>query len=172
MYNPRSWYDFANTDLMKIWSSFASPDKDNDEKKGIALGNAEMSPVLWKREPEYNSKPSATWQAVTCGDAPDLQDVKTSQIFDEVLRVTKEVSGFCTLFRTLRISHHLMEIYLYSWSPYPSALSLLPSLACTSCRALQWHLQRHSVEPDPRHRKQGRPNYPVSERPSGRRYAG
>ena len=104
MYAPKQWADFANGDLLQLWSSYASPDiLDTKRKRDLARRDDTglVSHPVWRRQ--YNDAPSQALEAITCGDAPDLKDVTTSSVFDEILRVTRDVSGFCMPFPFLSL---------------------------------------------------------------------
>jgi hypothetical protein len=87
MYNPTSWGSYANDNLLATWLSVA-----NGSFAAI-FGDTENVPI------EYggNDAPfsDAQW-AIECGDARDPEDGLTLRsIFDEMLRVSHEVSGYC-----------------------------------------------------------------------------
>lgn len=98
MYDPKEWAEHANKDLYQLWNFFMVPDSFDNRRRKRGLFDVvglEISPVTIR---EFNDKPSNTMEAITCGDSPDLTDVTTNEVFDEILRVTRDVSGFCAPF--------------------------------------------------------------------------
>ena len=168
MYAPKQWADFANGDLLQLWSSYASPDiLDTKRKRDLARRDDTglVSHPVWRRQ--YNDAPSQALEAITCGDAPDLKDVTTSSVFDEILRVTRDVSGFCMPFPFLSLfSAH--KLCLNSRSIDTTTFSLLSFMACKSCGTFLRSFQRRAIQPDSCHRQQSRSYYSLPQRQSRR----
>lgn len=167
MYAPRSWSDYANGDLIDLWSSFSSPDllEDRRRKRDLSTGEGVIHPTIRKRQ--FDDKPSNALEAISCGDSPDLTDLTTTQVFDEILRVTRDVSGFCTI---LPPHSNILGLHpFHSWATYASTLPLLPPMAHTCRRTFLWSFQRNAIQSDSCHRKQSRPNNAFQERQSSGR---
>jgi hypothetical protein len=90
MYNPTSWGTYANSDLFTYWLNVANG------SFAAAFADSENVPIEWGGDDAPNS--DAQW-AIECGDARDPEEGLTlKSIFDEMLRVSHEVSGYCACF--------------------------------------------------------------------------
>lgn len=149
LYTPTGWAIFSNDTMYTYWNSLVAA-------SGISFPLASRSlsePTSLMNRDETAPEPSLvfTFEAITCGDSIDQSDVTTKSVFDEFVRVCREVSTFCK-FRI--VTQDLYWHLSLSWSPVPSASPQVSPLACTCCRALRGSLECHIGNPDPCYWKQ------------------
>ncbi|KAG8744376.1 hypothetical protein FRC10_010263 [Ceratobasidium sp. 414] len=101
MYQPTGWPKLATT-LMTYWDflsqnsaatkrSLPLPHTENVERGFIPTRNVD---VQARQDPQANSDPAPVYsiQAITCADAVDAGNTTTQMVFDEMVRVTRDVS--------------------------------------------------------------------------------
>lgn len=163
MYASRSSSEYAHGDLIDLWSSFSSPDllEDRQRRRYVPIGEGVVHPVIRKRQSD--DRPSNALEAITRGASPDLAELTTSQVFDEILRVTKDVSGFCTTITSSSFKRFGLHPF-YSWITYTSFLPILTPMAHMYRRTFLWSFQCNAIQPDSSHWEQSRPNNAFQER--------
>jgi pimeloyl-ACP methyl ester carboxylesterase len=99
MYNPSSWVELAETLWEvdgEITAQLAGGNSTSTKAKMLKKRYEDMQlarGVLKKRQD--GTAPDYSFQAITCADSIDNNDnVTTKQVFDELVRVTREVSQF------------------------------------------------------------------------------
>jgi hypothetical protein len=96
MYSPKGWPKLA-TDLKDVQDSLATYYSGTSSTKR-SLKLPETREI--KRQATTNdTDPAPTYaiQAITCADSVDAGDTTTKMVFDELVRVTKDVSQMCEL---------------------------------------------------------------------------
>lgn len=87
LYQPSGWAAFAAGDFLQFYQAFI-------QASGSTLSLASRSLPELKRQSSQNFQ-DYTFQAITCGDSIDQDNVTTQAVFDELVRVVREVSPMC-----------------------------------------------------------------------------
>jgi hypothetical protein len=126
LYHPDQFQTYVNGTLWETYQTLT-----NKSGTTIPLAPRALPPstTLARRDgsqdwPDYLS------QAVICGDAvDDRNQTTTTNVFDEIVRVVKDVSPMCKKFTGSRF--FLLLRRQNSWPRVPSAHPLLPQVAIT-----------------------------------------
>jgi len=147
LYTPSTWATFASGDFYSFYQGLV-------QATGTDIPLATRS--LWT-PPELKRQsgqdwPDYTFQAISCGDSIDESDITSRAVFDELIRVVKDVSPMCKspCFHQLHLSH-----VMSSRRSIPSAWSLLPPMARSCYRKVHRSMEQHLEEPHHHNRKQG-----------------
>jgi hypothetical protein len=114
LYTPHQWAGFANFTLAPLLSNLTrvsqqatstGPGRRKRGDDGIDLS------ILKRQQSSFESSPAPdyTFQAISCGDSVDPGSTTTQMVFDELVRVAKDVSGFCMPYLSFRyyiVAHH------------------------------------------------------------------
>ena len=90
LYTPNTWADFASGDFYDFYQQIV-------QLTGTDIPLATRStwtPPELRRESGQNW-PDYTFQAISCGDSIDESNITTRAVFDELIRVVKDVSPMC-----------------------------------------------------------------------------
>lgn len=90
LYTPNTWAKFASGDFYGFYQAIV---KAAGSEIPLATRSTWNPPEL-KRE-SGQDWPDYTFQAITCGDSIDQSNITTQAVFDELIRVVKDVSPMC-----------------------------------------------------------------------------
>jgi hypothetical protein len=90
LYSPSGWADFATNTFLPFYQQFV-------QASGSTLTLAIRSMWNWPNLKRQSSQDfeDYTFQAITCGDSVDQDNITTQAVFDELARVVKDVSPMC-----------------------------------------------------------------------------
>jgi hypothetical protein len=90
LYTPDQWATFAAGDFLDFYQGLVQASGSN-----LTLAIRSMwAPPESKRQSNQDF-PDYTFHAITCGDSIDQDNVTTQSVFDELVRVVKDVSPMC-----------------------------------------------------------------------------
>lgn len=90
LYNPDEWSYFSFGDFYDYYEEIVQVSGSN-----LTLATrSTFAPPVSKRQSDQ-SWPDYTFPAITCSDSIDESDVTTQAVFDELVRVVKDVSLMC-----------------------------------------------------------------------------
>lgn len=87
MYDPKLWPTIAG--YVKRYADILAQNSSNSTKRSL--------PPLLEKCQSNSSDPAPDYslQAITCADAMDAGNTATKDVFDEMVRVTRDVSQMC-----------------------------------------------------------------------------
>ena len=92
LYSPAKWATFASDTFYKYYQEIVKATGSN-----LTLATrSEWGPPELKRQSAQDWT-SYTFHAISCGDSIDGGDITTQIVFDELIRVVKDVSPICKL---------------------------------------------------------------------------
>ena len=103
LYDPDQWSTFASNDFYNFYQEVMQVSGSN---LTLATRSEWVPPVL-ERQPDQDWQ-DYTFQAIVCGDSIDENNITTQAVFDELVRVVKDVSPMC---KWLRYSPFLQHSY-------------------------------------------------------------
>ena len=90
LYTPDQWADFAAGPFYEFYQDLVQASNSN-----ISLASRSLwAPPEFKRQ-STQDWPDYTFQAISCGDSIDESDITSQAVFDELIRVVKDVSPMC-----------------------------------------------------------------------------
>lgn len=93
LFSPPTWRAaFASGGFYRFYEAVTAASGSN---LPLATRSTRMR-LEWKRR-SSQGWPDFTLHAITCGDSPDQRDVTTKDVFEEFVRVVKDVSPMCKL---------------------------------------------------------------------------
>lgn len=147
LYHPDEWASFANVDASDLLGNLTQI-----QATGVRKGNgaSRRHTSLFRhffssvkpRQLAVNGAPSNTMDMITCGDSVD-STTTTKQVFDELLRVTQNVSGTCEQLTHILLNRvrRLLTTTILSRSSIPSTSAWLSHLAHTRSRKIFWPME-------------------------------
>lgn len=116
LYTPDRWADFAAGPFYQFYQDLVQASNTN-----LSLASRSLwAPPELKRQ-SGQSWPDYTFQAISCGDSIDESDITSQAVFDELVRVVKDVSPMCkwSIFRSFPLAFFLPSISS-RWSVPPA----------------------------------------------------
>jgi len=107
LYTPDQWADFAAGPFYEFYKELIQASDSN-----LTLASRSLwAPPELKRQ-STQAWPDYTFQAISCGDSIDESDITTQAVFDELVRVVKDVSPMCEwpIFRSFPLASFLPSI--------------------------------------------------------------
>ena len=92
LYRPGTWANFSSGEFYDFYQEIVQGSGSN-----LTLATRSMSIQNW---------PTYTSQAISCGDSIDESDITTRAVFDEFIRVVKDVSPMCERTCCVQILQH------------------------------------------------------------------
>jgi len=90
LYNPSQWATFASGYFYDFYQEVVQASNSN-----LSLASrSTWTPPEFKRQ-SGQDWPDYTFHAISCGDSIDENDITTQVVFDELIRVVKDVSPMC-----------------------------------------------------------------------------
>ena len=90
LYQPETWANFSG----KIYEYYQDVVQASGSNLTLTTRSAQAPPEL-KRQSSGQDWVDYTFQAITCGDSIDESNITTRAVFDELIRVVKDVSPMC-----------------------------------------------------------------------------
>jgi hypothetical protein len=113
MYFPKRWPELAKSgaEFIQFFSNASLP-SNSTHKRSLAtpLFNIDRRQTANNGTTNDDPAPDYSFQGVTCADAADAGGVATKDVFDFLVKVTREVSPMCKFFNCLRRSSILNRL--------------------------------------------------------------
>jgi len=84
LYQPSTWAAFSSGEFYNYYQEVVQ-----GSGSSLTLATRELKRESGQNWPDY------TFQAISCGDSIDGSDITTQAVFDELIRVVKDVSPMC-----------------------------------------------------------------------------
>ena len=90
LYTPDQWADFVAGPFYEFYQDLVQASDSN-----LTLASRSLWTLPGVKRQSGQDWPDYTFQAISCGDSIDESDITTQAVFDELIRVVKDVSPMC-----------------------------------------------------------------------------